>query len=116
MAEVTDGCFLGEGALGPQKGHPQGLLQRPAGRHDLPEQPGDVGIRQRAGVGGADAPQHFHLPDRAVEVAGVAGLALDARHFPGGRGALVDQPQDLVVQLVDASPDGLQAGALVHGY
>ena len=115
VAELPDDSRFGIRAGGPEVGHRQGLFEGEAARDDLPEEARHVVVRQRSGVLRAHALEDLGFPFRPVEdgrlVAEIRGL--DLRHALRAGGAFVQEPREVLVDLVYALPDA--AELVLHG-
>ena len=113
MPEMLEGRGLGESAFRPQISDPEGLFQSQAGGYDFAEQARQLVIGQRALVIADDTPQYLGLPFRPV--IGFVIIFFERADFLGKRGALVDQFDQLVIQLIDTFPDRVKLAFISHG-
>lgn len=108
VAEVLEGRRLGESALGTQEGDVEGFFQGEAGGHDLPEQARHLLGIQRAWIALLDLAQDLRLALGTIELGVGIRVALDLGHRLGTAGPLADQPEQFIVQGIDARPDLFQ--------
>jgi len=116
-AEILDRRLLAEGARRPQHGHALGRFERQAGRHDFAPDGGDMRALERPRVGASDFFDHLRHAVGAEE--GGAFAFLDLADTLGHQGALVQQGEQLLVDVVDLDAQAGQfRGGLwgVHGW
>ena len=99
MTEMLLRSGLGIGALGPEIRDGSRLLQRQAGRHDLPHQAHTCIAGYRPLVAFSPTTQDFSVPVRAVKDA-VVNVSFSDCDLLGTDCALVQQTLDFFVQLV----------------
>ena len=114
MAEMFEGRGLGEGAFRTEVGDPEGLFQGQAGGDDFAKQARQRVVGQRPPVFVYDPAQYLGFPLGPV-IAIIVIVFFERAYVLGKRGALVDQFNQLVVQLIDPFPDRVKLAILCHG-
>ena len=97
--EPADGRLMRERRLRAEIGDGHGLFQRERAGHDFAVNRAELVVGHRPGVGLADALEHGAFAVRRVNF--LAGLELDFADGEDVVRALVEQPDDLRVQLVN---------------
>ena len=108
-AEVAGG---GAGPPDRRAADHQPLLQRAAGRDDLPKQSHHLGIGQRSLVDCGEAPEQRRLALRTI-VAGLGFAALDRRHLQRRAATPIEQIEQLGVERVDLAADRIEPGVAI---